>query len=307
VNPRAPFTKVSGATPTSRTRPEVLVRRSSVSVDEDSGDSREDCAADDLYRGAVTVHGRYRVYSEPVPPRSMTYYELAFRLQHDCPYLEFSREYPSAVVSHWCNWSRDVLEIYGPVGDRQARERSICSLLRRLGSKLLRVSDVPPNLRVVLQHCGCDRLPPPTLPVLERRNCLNLQPMVYANGWEHYRVAVFSQADISRLTEDLGRSARIEVMSRRSVRAAGIHTNLLVPVGTLLGDLTKRQIHALVTGLDSGYYRFPRGASATEIARRLGTPRVSFMDHLRKAENKVINAVGAYARMGLGSDPPKHG
>src|SRR5207249_11252153 len=46
-----------------------------------------------------------------------------------------------------------------------------------------------------------------------------------------------------------------------------------------------------------GYYNIPRAATAREIARRLRTPRTSFADHLRKAESKVVQAVGPYLRL----------
>ena len=227
----------------------------------------------------------------------MAYYELAFRLQHDCPYNNFSRAHPSAVISHWCNWSRDVLEIADPGLDRLAQARAVRKLLREVGSKVVRSSAVPPHLRVVFQHCACDRLPPPTLPLVERRNCLNLQPMVYTDGWEHYRVTAFSARDLARLVSDLRRGGRVEVLSRRRVEAGAFPRSLLVSTASLLGDLTRKQSQALTTAFDQGYFHMPRGASATEIARRLGVPRMSFLDHLRKAQNKVIHSVAPYVRL----------
>src|SRR5437667_7428237 len=40
-----------------------------------------------------------------------------------------------------------------------------------------------------------------------------------------------------------------------------------------------------------------KSATAAEIAQRLGIPRTSFVDHLRKAQNKVIRGVGPYLRL----------
>ena len=54
-----------------------------------------------------------------------------------------------------------------------------------------------------------------------------------------------------------------------------------------------------MTALDYGYYNLPRSASAEEIARRLGIPRTSFVDHLRKAQNKAMQAMGSYLRLQL--------
>ena len=229
----------------------------------------------------------------------MTYYELSFKLQHDCPYNDFSKKYPSAVVSHWCNWSRDVLEVaYANPQDRPVR-RAIQEMLKEIGSKIIQSPPSTSGLHVVIQHCACDKLPPPTLPTIEKRNCLNLQPMVYTGGWEWYRVMAFSDQDVRNLFRDLEKHCTVEVTSRRSVSEESVHGSLLVSTRSLLGGLTNKQTKALLTALDHGYYNLPRSATAEEIARRLGIPRTSFVDHLRKAQNKIIQGIGSYVRLQL--------
>ena len=226
----------------------------------------------------------------------MTYYELAFRLNHDCPYNNFSRDNPSAVISHWCNWSRDVLEIAH--GNSSADEQLATKrMLKSIGSRIIHMSRAGSNLQVVLQHCACDKLPPPTLPTIEKRNCLNLQPMIYTGGYEWYRVMAFSERDMRQLFRDLERHCTVEVTSRRTISEESIHTDTLVSTATLMGGLTRKQAKALVVALDNGYYNLPRSATAAEIAQRLGIPRTSFVDHLRKAQNKVIRGVGPYLRL----------
>ena len=226
----------------------------------------------------------------------MTYYELSFKLQHDCPYSHFSKNHPSAVISHWCNWSRDVLEIFHRDLRSRRVQQEIREMFKSIDSKIIRTSRTISNLQVVIQHCACDKLPPPTLPTIEKRNCLNLQPMVYTDGWEWYHVVAFSQRDIKSLFRDL-KHCKVEVTSRRSISEEFVHDNLLISTSSLLGDLTRKQTNALLIALDNGYYNLPRRATALEISKRLGIPRTSFVDHLRKAQNKVIQAVGPYARL----------
>jgi predicted DNA binding protein len=227
----------------------------------------------------------------------MTYYELTFKLQHDCPYCDFSKGHPSAVISHWCNWSRDVLEITHRDLASAKIQQAIRAMLKSIDSKVRRTTRAISNFQVVLQHCACDKLPPPTLPTIEKRNCLNLQPMVYTGGWEWYHVVAFSDRDIRSLFKDLEKHCTIEVTSRRAISEELVHDNLLISTASLLGSLTGKQAGALVTALDNGYYNLPRSVTAVEIAERLGIPRTSFVDHLRKAQNKVIQAVGPYARL----------
>lgn len=227
----------------------------------------------------------------------MAHFEVAFKLQHECPYNAFSKVYPSVVISHWCNWSRDVLEISHSDLRNSRIQTSIQELTRTLGARVIRRSSASSNLQIVLQHCACGKLPPPTLPVIESHSCLELQPAVYTGGWEWYRVIAFSEKDLRQLFKDLDKHCRVEITSRRSIQNESIRDTLLVSTATLFGQLTIKQRRALMAALDQGYYYIPRKATAGEIAERLGSPRTSYVDHLRKAENKVLQAVGSYLRL----------
>lgn len=226
----------------------------------------------------------------------MAHFEVAFKLQHDCPYNAFSKMHPSVVISHWCNWSRDVLEFaYRDLQD-EGIQKSIQGLTKALGTRIIRKSYASSNLQIVLQHCACDKIPPPTLPVIEGRNCLELQPAIYTDGWEWYRVIAFSERDLRHLFKDLDKQCKVQVTSRRPISNESIRDTFLVSINTLFGNLTAKQRRALITALDSGYYTIPRRATAGKIAEKLGVPRTSYVDHLRKAENKVLQAVGSYVR-----------
>ena len=108
--------------------------------------------------------------------------------------------------------------------------------------------------------------------------------MVYTGAWEWYRVMAFLEQDIKKLFKDLERHCEVEVTSRKSISEESVHSSLLISAGSLLSGLTEKQTRAFIAALDNGYYNLPRNASAMEIARRLGIPRSSFVDHLRKAQ-----------------------
>ena len=229
----------------------------------------------------------------------MTHYEVSFKLQHDrCPYNEFSKAHPSVIISHWCNWSKDVLEItHREIQNDLELKKDLQKLTKTLGAKIIRRSYARASVQVVFMHCACDQIPPPTLPVIEKRNCLELQPAVYSDGWEWYRVIAFSERDLKNLFKDLDKHCKIEMISRRSISDESVRDTFLLSTASLFGTLTQKQTRALMTALDNGYYRLPRTLTAGEIAELMGVPRTSFVDHLRKAENKVLQAVGPYLRL----------
>src|SRR5947199_9421628 len=109
----------------------------------------------------------------------MTFYELSFKLQHDCPYSHFSKNHPSAVISHWCNWSRDVLEIFHRDLRSRRVQQEIREMFKSIDSKIIRNSRNLSNLQVVIQHYACYKLHQPNSPTVEQRTFVNLHTMFY--------------------------------------------------------------------------------------------------------------------------------
>src|SRR5947207_15861648 len=120
------------------------------------------------------------------------------------------------------------------------------------------------NYQVELQHCAFEKLPPPTLPVIERSNCLEIQPTLYTGGWEWYRVVAFSERDLRNLFKDLDKHCAVEITSKRAIYHESLRQTFPVSTATLLGKLTSRPLQAIVVALDNGYYNLPTTANAGE-------------------------------------------
>ncbi len=230
----------------------------------------------------------------------MTLYETAFRLQHDCPLNDLSKQHPELVMSSWCNSDTDVLEISkgGGVESFDRYQDDIDSVWRAMKVKPLRRSNSVRNLQVVIHHCGCDSIPAPVTPVFEKNNCLELQPCVYKGGWEYYRMISFSEKDARNVFATLGGYCKVEVISRRAIRSGAVKDTMLVSTSALFGGLTKKQAQALVFALENGYYQVPKKVTTEEMASKLRLPRTTYEEHLRKAEGKVLRSMAPYISMG---------
>lgn len=188
----------------------------------------------------------------------MTTYEIGFKLQHDCPFNEFSKQYPSTVVSHWCNNENDVLEI--SCADPLHFEdllKGVDELTQKVGVKVLRRVRTKPNELLVTQHCGCNHYRS-TSPVIERNHCLELQPTTYRGGWEWYRIIAFSDLDLKNLFKELDEFCIVEVLSRSTNQDSSVRETFLISVANLLGGLTDKQMQALILAMENGYYRVPK-------------------------------------------------
>jgi len=56
-------------------------------------------------------------------------------------------------------------------------------------------------------------------------------------------------------------------------------------------QLSSRQIQSIFTADDAGYYNWPREINANEVADRMGVTGPTFLEHIRKGEQKIIKAV----------------
>jgi len=61
-----------------------------------------------------------------------------------------------------------------------------------------------------------------------------------------------------------------------------------------LSSLTDRQKEILTTAKNKGYYDTPRKVSSQELANQFGISTATLLEHLRKAEKKLIDSVFAF-------------
>jgi len=253
----------------------------------------QNCISSPSYDGAILISG-----TTEYP--AMTLYEVTFKLQHECPFNDLSKEHPTAIISHWCNYVNDVLEISADNLDSfDSLQQSIDKLTRNLGVEVLRKVFTKANQQLVTQHCGCNHYRS-TSPVIESNHCLELQPTIYKGGWEWYRIIAFTEKDIRRLFQQLDEFCEVEVTSRRAIEEGSVRETLLISTASLFGELTNRQQEALSIAVESGYYRVPKKVTTEDIANRMGVPRTTFEEHLRKAESKLLQAVAPYMQLRQG-------
>jgi predicted DNA binding protein len=225
--------------------------------------------------------------------------ELTFRLQHDCPFNDFTRKHPDVPFAVWCNGSTDFMEVDCP--DAASYERiqpDLLAMAKSRGSKMLNRTFEGGNLQVLVRTCTCNKGKRVSVSDhFEKHNMLEIQPTVYHDGWEHYRIIAFSDTDIKNLFRGLEGYANTEILSRKRIEGSTMRDAFLVSLNTLFNELTQKQADALLNALESGYYQVPKKVTTEEIARRFKVPRTTYEEHIRKAESKVLRAVAPYVSL----------
>jgi len=236
----------------------------------------------------------------------MTVYEIAYKLQHDCPYNDLTRKLPEITFAHWCNRERDVIEIscnYEDLSAFEQLQKDLRSLERSLSVKITRKATAARSAQLVTSKCHCYGIRQSVSPVIEKHNCLLIEPIMYKHGWEWYRIIAFHQKDVKLLFDELDKFANLQIISRRALEETAVKDSLVLSPPSLLGELTKKQASALMTAISRGYYEIPKKVSTDEIAQSLDLPRTTYEEHLRKAESKVMKSIAPLLELTNFSDP----
>ena len=222
----------------------------------------------------------------------MTLYEAMLKVKHDCPFGSISEHFPSVKMFVWYNPDHEIVEIatkdpkdYSDVIEEFSKQVDIIE----------RHTDGT-RLHLVTTRC-CMTIENSVKKNIESFNMLQVQPEVYEKGWEYYHVIAFRHEDFQNFLQSLEKKGfKVEIL-HKSPFTGFIANSLTMTAEAIFSDLTQKQLDALLTSHNKGYYRLPRKSNLTAIAHGRHIPRTSFEEHLRKAENKLITNLMPYLKL----------
>ncbi|MHA1937770.1 MAG: helix-turn-helix domain-containing protein [Candidatus Thorarchaeota archaeon] len=216
----------------------------------------------------------------------MPLFEVVFRVKYDNPLSEITKDRPSVKIFQWCNDQHDIMELimpkkedYGQIRDDMAKAVEIVDEIHN-GA----------NTHVITQMCSCGG-PGTVQNYLGDPSLLLIPPIAYENGWEHLRLIAFRHENVKKLLERLRNDGFDVEIIRKKPFDGYIASSLTLTTDALFSGLTEKQVHALLTAFAQGYFRFPRGSDLQTIASKEKISRTTFLEHLKKAENKIITAL----------------
>src|SRR5712692_9274151 len=225
-------------------------------------------------------------------------FELFLRFQHDCPYNDLSRRYPASRISMWCNGPADILEVEADsLESFDGIQKDLSTMSRDQGSKILSKTIHGGKLQLVAKTCSCSLIPTSTSPVFEKYNFMEVPPDVMTGGWEHYRLIGFDEHDLVGMLRRLDQIGKAEVLYKKAIPEGVTDDSFLISLSSLFGQLTEKQLKALVAAVEGGYYEIPKRVTTEELAKQHRQPRTTFEEHIRKAESKVVHAMAPFMMM----------
>ena len=113
------------------------------------------------------------------------------------------------------------------------------------------------------------------LECLLRTNCVFIGPTVVRDGVENWQIMAPSREDLREALASLEEHAEIAYIRNSTALGPG-------------SGLTDRQSAALSVAIELGYFDSPRRASVEDVAHQLGVSPSTAVEHLRKAEKKIL-------------------
>ncbi len=72
-------------------------------------------------------------------------------------------------------------------------------------------------------------------------------------GWEHYRLVGFENSDLRGLLRDLDSIGKAKVLYKKTIPEGVTDDTFVVSLSSLFGQLTEKQLKALVSAIEGGY------------------------------------------------------
>jgi len=219
-------------------------------------------------------------------------FEVVFKITHDCPFGNISRKFPSLKMFVWCNREHEVIEV---VVEKPEEYNAVMKEISKMDGLIEEISDGY-KIHLITKECFCN-LENSIGKNIDTFNLLHVLPVAYAQGWEYYRIIAFKHEDVNGLLQRLDDKGFTYEILRKVPFDGFIASSLTLTADALFSCLTEKQIDALLTSFNSGYYNLPRKSPLTLIAKKRRVPRTTFEEHLRKAENKLVAGLIPYLEL----------
>ncbi len=225
----------------------------------------------------------------------MTLFEVALKVVLPKSFwIDLTRRFPSASVFIWCNRENDVIEVVV----RNPEDYSLVMEEIRAVPIVNVIEEISDTQRLYLNVHECHCMKENTIVRhIGKLDILNIFPNMVENGWVYHRLIVFRHRDFEELLKRFDNWGWVYKILRKVPFDGFVASSLTLSADALFSGLTEKQMGAILTAYRHGYYNMPRNADVQAIAAKENVPRITFQEHLQKAENKLVAALVPHIQM----------
>lgn len=211
-------------------------------------------------------------------------HQATIRIEDDTAYASATSG-NDAVIELWCNEHCDLLHVLGPADDAIEyvnQQVGVRDQMQKGGEQL-----------IITNACLKQHEEGYVETYVQRHDCLLLPPLKYQDGAKRVRVLALDSQRLTNFFRDLNEDFPVEVISKQTVNVP-VSGSPLLRLGGFLPSLSARQQEILLAAWEEGYYEIPRQVTTEELAERFDLNRRTVEDHIRRAEQKLIDELAAH-------------
>ena len=110
-------------------------------------------------------------------------------------------------------------------------------------------------------------------------------PTVITDGEEHWSVVLSDEETKDTFFKQLEEIGRVRIHNITHMD----HLGMAIPMEYV--ELTSKQIKSLKMAYLKGYYDYPKKVTSRDLAESMGVSQSTLLEHIRKAENKIIQKI----------------
>jgi len=213
----------------------------------------------------------------------MRFLDARVRIQHPCPFCDFSKAFPDMEMSSWCNVDNEVMQVVALDG-RQLKE--IVSYAKE-NFNARQVAEGQNSALLATNDCLCNSYDSIGM-IADKCDSWSVPPTIYFGGWETHRIISHNKGDLRRFAGHVKKMGRIEIVSLRDREEPDMLNSLGVVPIHFFGGLTNKQLRAIVVAYENGLFEVPARTKMDRIAKAEGLSRSTYGEHLRKAMLQIV-------------------
>jgi predicted DNA binding protein len=228
----------------------------------------------------------------------MRFLDARVRIQHPCPFCEFSKKFPEMEMSSWCNVENEVMQVVA-LDEEQLKE--IVSYAKE-NFDARQVAGDRNSALLATNSCMCNMYDSVSS-IADKYESWSVPPTIYFGGWETHRIISHNKGDLKRFANNVKKMGKIEIISLREREQLDMLNTLGVVPIHFFGGLTNRQLRAIVSAYENGLFEVPARTKMDKVAKAEGLSRSTYGEHLRKAMLQLVE--NSYPMLKLYEKGPK--
>ncbi len=216
--------------------------------------------------------------------------EITIESENDMLFNGLSKRFPDLKFYRWCNSTVDYLEFLTGNYKVEEIEKAFKELVKSVNSRIISYSFSNSRVSAMIS-CRCN-INNSAIRIVESKNCMWKAPVSYYRGSE--TIVIYSPDEQHSLDvfNALSKTGPTNIIEKKPMKMEGFVKGFNISLEDLFGDLTDRQVDAILRAINSGYFEIPRKVHLENLARSMNLSKSTFQEHISIGLQRIMEQIG---------------